>query len=134
MGKNTQKNTRRILAVMILILMGVYVASILGQSGVISALMAITGFLIALLIFVQVGIIAYFKDSKFKKITLGDFIVIFGAILATVIAFNSIIILLPVLGTVLPEGLISFTEGVAIVSGIVGAIMGVMLLLTKDPQ
>jgi len=134
MGTNTQKNTNRVFGIMILLLMAIYVAFVLGKSNIVSALMAITGFLIALVIFIQIGIIAYFRNSKFKSISIGDFIVIFGAILATVIAFNSVIILLPVIGTVLPEGLITFTKGVAIVSGIVGAIMAVFLIFTKDPQ
>ena len=134
MEKNIEKSSRLILGLMILLLMGLFVAFNLGSSNVLRILFAITGILIGFLLLAESRIIEYFREKRYKTITVGDFVVFLMTVVGVLVLFNSAVFLIPQIENIIGSTVVSTLRSTAIISAIAGAIIGVIAIFTPKPK
>ena len=109
MAMNIEKKSRIILGVMAIILLLMFFGFSFGYSDTFLIGMVATGILLSILVFSEISIISYVKAGKYRNFTIGDAVVIFGAIVgASVLIFS--LSLIPMIGNVLPKSIINFTS------------------------
>jgi len=130
MPKNIERKTRIILGIMILLLMGLFIAFNLGSSTVLRILFAVTGILIGSLLLAESRIIDYFQEKKYRKVSTGDFIVFIMTIVGVLVLFNSVIFLIPQIESLIGTTIVTTLKTTAIISAIAGGIIGVIAIFT----
>jgi len=110
----------------IVILMGLgYLLTSLGQAEYLRYIYATFGILLSAFLFVEAGIIQYFKSENYKQIGFGDIVVFGTVIVATGVLLNSIIIF-QALRDVFPAWLNSFAMTTGILFGVLGMVAGIL--------
>jgi hypothetical protein len=127
---NLEWKSRIILGIMSIVLLLIYIAFSFGSQSWIRVLMILTGFLISIFLYSESSIISYVKSGQYKKLSWGDFVVMLTIVVATIIFFNSLFAI-PTVGQAIPEGLLNFTNGIAIVVAIIGICLSFIHIFTK---
>lgn len=107
-------------------LMGLgYLLTSLGQADYIKYIFSVFGVLLSVFLFIEAGIIQYFKNENYKQIGFGDFVVFGTIIIATGVLLNSILIF-QAIKDVFPLWLSNFATTTGVLFGILGIIAGVL--------
>jgi|GEM_PF-6010288 len=110
----------------IVVLMGLgYLLTSLGQVDYVRYIFTAFGIILSVFLFIEAGVIQYFKKENYKQIGFGD-IVVFGTIIvATGVLLNSILVFQAV-RDVMPSWLASFATTTGVLFGVLGIIAGVL--------
>ena len=91
------------------------------------------GIAASIVLFVQSGIVTYFKQSQYKTINTDDFVTYFLAFSAASV-FISTILVFPKMDIVLPNGLESFLVKTKFVVGIIALIVMLASIYTQNKK
>lgn len=124
--KNTiEKNTKYILGALGFFSMLVYVINSFKLGDWSPYMYQITGIGLSLILFIEGGVITYFKKQKYQKIDVTDFVVWLTTAIAGIVFINSIMGF-QIVAMRMPQAVITFVGNV---SGIVGIIAGIILTI-----
>ena len=122
---NVEKKSSLWIGAFLLVMSLVYILVSLGKTDWIKWIAVIFGLFIAGFLFIESGIVTYFRKKDYKKIQFGDFVVWITVGVAFVVAINSLL-LIGMLNNSAPQWLKSFSSmtGVA-----VGGVAGVLAII-----
>lgn len=119
---NIEKRSRTILGVMGLLLIVAYIGLTFGSSQTVMFALALGGISIGLILYSEAGVVAYFRESKWKSIGFGDVMVIASVFVGTVLIINSILFF-PAINSLVSQGFLDTIQGTAATFAILGAIL-----------
>ena len=121
--------------VSLVILSLVYVFVTLGELEWIRWLAVVFGVYLSIFLFVQAGIIEYFREKEYETIGFGD-VVVWLTVIVAVLVFINTALLVGIIGAYIPEWitsqewLMSLTRTMGIITGIVAGLLGIAHILS----
>jgi len=128
MTDNIEKRTSMWMGLFIIVLALIYIFTTLGKTEWITWISIIFGFFLAGFLFIQSGIVTYFKKDDYKKIGLEDLVVWLTIIFAVGVLLNTIL-LIETISNVSPEWLISFATTIGVTTGVGASILGITYVI-----
>ena len=101
------KKTNLWLGVFVLVMSVIYILVTIGQTAWINWIAMVWGFFLGGFLLIEGQIIAYFREKRYRKLTVGDFVVFASLIFGVVIIINSFL-LIGILQESAPSWLVSF--------------------------
>jgi hypothetical protein len=125
MTDKIEKRTSMWMGIFITVLALIYILTTLGKTTWISWIAIVFGFFLAGFLFIQSGILTYFKKDEYRKIGVGDVVVWLTIIFAVGVLLNTLLII-EALKNIAPEWLISFSRTIGVTVGVGAGILGIV--------
>jgi len=126
--KNTEKKTSLWMGIFVLVMSLVYILVSLGKTDWIKWIALIWGFFIAGFLFIQSGIVTYFRKKDYRKIGFGDVVVWITVGVAFIVTINSLL-LIGILNNSAPTWLKSFSSMTGVVVGSLAGILAIVHMI-----
>ena|SRR3990167_1473520 len=130
---NIEKKTRWLVSTIVLVTALIYVFASFGKTEWILWATAILGILLGLFLYAESGIIEYYRQKKYRNISVSDVFVWLGFIFGTVIILNSITIITAI-RNVTPTWLLSFLSINGAIAGGIAGILAIVFMFTPMPE
>ena len=126
---NIEKKSRMVIGILAILALLIFLATTFGSSTAVLYVTVAIGLLISALLFIETGIVRYFSESRYKKITFADIMVFLGTIAGvTLLVFS--VSLIPQIGEVLPEAITNFTTTFARTIAVISIILAGIFIAT----
>jgi len=122
---NIEKKTAMWFGLLVVLLSVIYIFVTLGKTDWVRWIAVVWGFFLTGLLLIEAGVVTYFKNKDWRKFSMGDMVVIGSVVFATVIGINTLL-LIGNLKQTSPLWLVNFTSTTGVISGIGGAILGII--------
>ena len=125
MSNQVEKRTSMWMGAFIIVMAIIYILTTLGKTDWISWIAIIFGFFLAIFLFIQSGILTYFNKEEYRKIGIGDIVVMLTIIFAVGVFLNTLL-LLQVIQNIAPAWLTSFATTVGVTVGVGAGVLGII--------
>ena len=122
---NVEKTTSLWMGLFIVAMSLIYALVTMGKATWIIWIAVVWGIFLSVFLFLESGIFTYFQKKDYKRIGIGDAVVFLTLIFGAVILINTLL-LFQVINESAPNWLVSFAGTTGLISGIGGAILGVI--------
>ena len=125
MAKTMEKNTQLVIGILGLIVLLIYVINAFKLGDFSTQIYSITGIALATILFIEGGVMTYFKQERYKTIDWKDFVVWLTMGVAFIVLVNTIFGV-QVISKAFPTPVVTFFGNIA---GTVGILAGIMVLI-----
>lgn len=126
---NTERKSRLVIGLLAIAALAFFLATTFASATAILWIAVIVGILGSIFIYIETGIVSYFKQSKWKSFTFGDIMVFFGVIVATALLIQSLAFI-PAINKILPIAISNFTTITARIVAVIAIVMAFVFALT----
>lgn len=131
---NFEKKSRFWIGLFILVMSLIYVLVSWGKTDWTRWIAVVWGFFLVGFLFIEAGIIEYFRQKKYQQIGLNDFVVWVTIITGAILFLNTILLLNIIPVETVPEWLTTFLRTNGTVVGVIAGILGGFYTLTGKPK
>lgn len=126
--KKITKRSNFWLGIFVLVMSILYILVTLGKTTWVQWIAMVWGFFLGGFLLIEAQVIAYFREKRYKKIAVGDFVVFGSLIFGAVIIINSLL-LVGIIQSSAPLWLTNFATTMGVIAGSVGGLLGIAHLL-----
>lgn len=131
---NLEKQSRFWIGLFIIVMSLIYILVSFGKTDWTRWIAVVWGFFLVGLLFIEGGIVEYFRQKKYQSIGLDDFLVWLTIIVGVTVLVNTILLTKAITISQLPEFLQSYLKTTGVISGIVAGVLGIAYMFTGKPS
>jgi len=128
-----EESGRKLFGLWVVFLAVIYIFANLGKISWVLWIAVGSGLFLSVFLWGQVGATSYLKKKGWKSVSASDFVVWVTMFVSGVVFVNSLT-LIPIIGSSVPQSILTFTRGIGITTGLIAGILALIFAFSNKPR